>query len=160
MKYAFLLTIAMLLPVSTLAEVTPETCTPFYKALAKVPHESIFQQDGLFASQGFEVGVNGCLVVMVTDEVRMNGQSLPEFTADPGTPMYQAGWRSDTKYIADAPGTGVVGLAKDGTLCLVYTEQQAYLDDSGKVAQNGYVHSRVECLDVVQGECPVALMCE
>jgi hypothetical protein len=160
MKYAFLLTIAVLLPASTLAKVTPETCASFYQALEKVPHESIFQQDGLFSSQGFEVGVNGCLVVMVTDEVRMNGHSLPEFSADPGTPLHKAGWRSDTKYIADAPGTGVVGLVKDSTLCLVYTEQQSYLDDSGNIAQNGFVHSRVECLDVVQGECPVALMCE
>ena len=156
----FLLLLALLLPTAALATVTPQTCAPFYQALNEVPHESIFQQDGLFASQGFEVGLVGCLVVMVTDDARLAGQALPEFSAEPGTPLHQAGWRSDTKYMADAPGTGVVGLQKDGVLCLVYTEQPAALDDTGKLVQGGTVHSRVECLDVVQGECPADLICE
>lgn len=155
-----LLMLALLLPTAALAAVTPETCTPFYQALNEVPHESIFQHDGLFASQGFEVGLIGCLVVMVTDEERMAGYALPEFSADPGTPLHQAGWRSDTRYIADAPGTGVVGLEKDGVLCLVYTQRQAAPVASGKIAQNVSIHSRLECLDVVQGECPKDLLCE
>lgn len=155
-----LLMLVLLLPTAAVAEVTPETCAPFYQALNAVPHESIFQQDGLFVSQGFEIGVNGCMVVMVTDEVRLAGQALPDLSAEPGAPMFMAGWNPDSSYLADAPGTGVTGLEKDGILCLVYTEQQPYISDSGKIAENRSVRSRVECLDVEQAGCPQDVMCE
>ena len=64
-----LLMLALLLPTAALAGVTPDTCAPFYQTLQQVPHESIFQQNGLYASQRFEAGVTGCIVVMVTGKI-------------------------------------------------------------------------------------------
>lgn len=152
--------LAMLLPATAVAGVTPETCAPFYQALQQVPHESIFQQDGLYPSQRFATGVTGCLVVMVTGEARLGTRDFPALTAGPGTPLYRAGWRSNPKYQADGPGSSVVGLEKDGALCLVSIARPAYVDDAGRIVQHAHVNARVECLEGGQGRCPQEMMCE
>jgi len=125
-----------------------------------VPHESIFQQDGLYASQKFGTGVTGCLVAMVTSDVLLGTDFYPSLTAAPGTPFHRAGWRSTRKYTVDDPGTNLVGLERDGNLCLVYLEQPVYVDDLGCIVQHEHVTARVECMDGSQGECPVEMECE
>ena len=149
-----LLTIALLLPTVSLAKVDGTTCEPFYTALEQIHHESIFQRDGFFNSQLFETSAYGCFLVMNTSESRLAGQSLPDLSGRPDSAFYKAGWRSNPKYLADGPGTGVVGLEKVDILCLVYTEQPAYLDDAGDIIQSRFIKVRVECLDGALSEKP------
>lgn len=149
-----LLTLALLLPTVSFAKVDGATCQPFYLALQQLPHESIFQRDGFFNSQLFETSAYGCFLVMNTSESRLAGQSLPDLSGRPDSAFYEAGWRSNPKYLADGPGTGVVGLEKDDILCLVYTEQPAYLDDAGQIIQSRFIKVRVECLDGAHSEKP------
>jgi hypothetical protein len=149
-----------LFTVNARAEVTAETCAYFYDALEQVPHESIFQQEGMFASKYLEVGVNGCIVVMISDNERLGDNVLPDFSASTGDALYQSGWRNMPKYAADGPGEGFWGLEKGNELCFIYMEQPNSLTKSGEVTQKGYVNARVECLDHVQGPCPAELDCE
>lgn len=142
--------------VNARAEVTAETCAYFYDALEQIPHESIFQQEGMFASKYLEVGVNGCIVVMITDTERLGNNELPDFSAASGDALYQSGWRNMPKYAADGPGEGFWGLEKGNELCFFYMQQPT----SGEVVQNQLVNARVECLDHVQGPCPAELNCE
>ena len=155
-----LLLLALLLPAVALAGVTPGTCAPFYQSLQQVPHESIFQQDGLYPSQLFETGVTGCLVVMVTGEARLGTGELPDLNAAPGSALYQAGWRNNPSFQADGPGTSMAGVEKDGVLCLVYRQRPAYVDAAGRIVQHEYVQARVECLEGGQGRCPQEMLCE
>lgn len=158
----FLLTLVSmgLFAANASAGVTHETCAQFYNALEQVPHESIFQHDGMFASQYLEVGVNGCVVVMITNDERLNGHTLPDFSAESGDSLAQSGWRNEPKYAADGPGTGFWGLEKDNVLCLFYMNQPASFNESGEIVQSSYVNARVECLDLVQGPCPDNMGCE
>jgi hypothetical protein len=128
------------------AEVGLEACAPFYQALDAVPHESIFQRGGPYTSTWFGIGAIGCTVVMVTSEKRLGERQLPDLTAAPGTPLHQTGWRINRKYIADGPGSGVVGVEKDDLLCLVYTEQPAWIDDAGRHLQSKQITVTVECM--------------
>jgi hypothetical protein len=156
-----LLVFAMLfLPAMSLAGVTPETCTSFYQALESVPHESIFRYFGLYASQRLASGVNGCLVVMVTNDVLLGSDYFPDLTAEPGTQLSQVGWLSNEKYNMETSGTKVFGMEKDGALCLVSVESPTYVDDSGRAIQREHVSARVECMDGVQGRCPLEWECE
>ncbi len=149
-----LLASALLLPTASFAEVDGATCQPFYLALQQLPHESIFQRDGFFNSQLFETSAYGCFLVMITSESRLAGRSLPDLSGRPDSAFFEAGWRSNPKYLADGPGSGVVGLEKDDSLCLVYTEQPAFLDDAGQVVQTRFIRVRVECLDGARSEKP------
>lgn len=146
MKQVLLMLLTLLMPATALAEVNGDTCAPFYQALKQRPHESIFQQNGLFNSRAFESGAYGCFLVMLTSEKRLGERSLPDLSGDPGSDFYSAGWRSNPNYTSDGPGTGVVGLEKDDALCLIYTDQSALLDDSRKIVQDRFINVRVECL--------------
>jgi hypothetical protein len=131
-----------------------EMCQPFYDALNSVPHESIYQDDGecAYTSTWFEACAKGCLVVMNTSVDRLDGQTLPDMSGEPDTPVHKAGWRINPKYIADGPGTGVVGLEKNDALCFVYTEQPAQVGESGGVTQSRYITVRIECMEGAQGK--------
>ena len=152
MKPGFLLLLFLLLPTFASADVDAETCRPFYEALAGVPHESIFQRDGMYNSRYFETGATGCFLVMNTSEDRLGGQPMPDLTGEPGTPMYESGWRVNLKYVADGPGTSVVGLEKDVALCLVMTRHPRYINDDGQIVPTAFINVRVECLNGAKGE--------
>ncbi len=146
--------LSLLLATPTPAEVGLEACEPFFQALNAVPHESIFQRSGPYTSAWFEAGAIGCTVVMVTSEQRLGDRKLPDLTAAPGTPLHQAGWRINQKYIADGPGTGVMGVEKDGILCLVYTDQPAWIDDTGRFMQSEQITIKVQCMAGEQARGP------
>ena len=144
--------IAILLPSFSVARVTGEACKPFYHELEAVPHESIFQRDGFYTSEYYQGAAVGCFLVMVTSKARLAGQTMPLLDGSPGSLLHDAGWRSNPKYLADGPGTGVVGLEDNGTLCLVYTNQPAYVDHSGQIIQSEHIKVRVECMDGANSE--------
>jgi hypothetical protein len=152
--------ITTLLPVPTRAGDLNDSCAPFFQALLQVPHESLVRRDGLFTSQWSGHCVEGCLVVMQTDQVRLgspallDSQALADLSAEPGTPLYQDGWRSNPAYTADGAGTGVIGLERDGALCLVYTEQPSFIDDNGQFVQSEAIKVRVECPIAIQSDKP------
>jgi len=121
-------------------------CDTFVQALESVPHESLFQRSGPFNSTWFKTGAFGCEMVMITSEQRLAGQPLPDLSAASGTFLYRQGWRIQPALVADGPGTGVVGMTKDQTLCLVYTEQPAWIDENGRHQQSDEIRIRVECM--------------
>jgi len=144
--------VLMLLPSLSLAKVTGAACQPFFESLDTVPHESIFQRDGNYPSEYFQTSAEGCFLVMVTSRTMLGGHVLPALDGSPGSALYDAGWRSNPKYLVDGPGTGVVGLENRETLCLVYTSQPSYVDDNGQVVQAEHISIRVECMDGVNSE--------
>ncbi len=158
--HRLLLLIAMLLPATSMAGENSDSCAPFFQALLQVPHESLVRHDGLFTSQWSGHCVEGCLVVLQTDQVHLgspillDSQALADLNAAPGTPLYQDGWRNNPAYTADGAGTGVVGLEREGALCLVYTEQPSFIDDNGQFVQSEEIKVRVECPVSLQGDGP------
>lgn len=144
-----------LLPtVSLHAETTERACDTFANSLEAVPHESLFQRSGPFNSTWFKTGAFGCEMVLVTSQLRLAGQTLPDLSAAPGTALYRQGWRQQPAYLADGPGTGVVGMEKGQVLCLVYTEQPAWIDDNGRHRQSSEIRIRVECMAGEQAPGP------
>ena len=150
MKYWILL--VLLFPSLAFAQVTAETCQPFYQALESVPHESIFQREGFFNSRWFETTATGCFLVLNTNQTLLGKQTLPDLSGAPGSPFYNDDWRINPVYAADGPGTQVVGLEKGQDLCLVMTEQPSYIDDDGEIIKNIFIKVRVECLKGKQGK--------
>lgn len=148
------------LPITAFATINGETCKPFYDVLKEPPHESIFQREGAYNSRFFETTAVGCFLVMNTSEALLAGTRLPDLSGRPGSVFYNAGWRSNPKYLADGPGTGVVGLEKGEALCLVFYEQPAHLDDKGQVVQSEFIKVRVECMEGRQGKSPKIILRE
>lgn len=128
------------------AEPAERACDTFVQILEPLPHESLFQRSGPFNSTWFKTGAFGCEMVMVTSQQRLAGQLLPDLSATPGTLLYQQGWRSQPTYLADGPGTGVAGIEKEQVLCLVYTEQPAWIDENGRHHLSSEIRIRVECM--------------
>lgn len=159
MNRLFLLAL-LTLPTFAFAAVDGETCRPFYDALTQVPHESIFQREGAYRSQFFETTAVGCFLVMNTSEERLAGEKLPDLSGRQGSALFNAGWRSNTKYLADGPGTGVVGLEKGEALCLVFYEQPAYLNDKEQIIQSEFIKVRVECMEGQHGSSPRMILRE
>lgn len=136
------------------AEVGEDPCEPFYRQLAAVPHESLFQREGPFTSLWFGAGAVGCEIVMVTSESRLGPSDLPPLNAAPGTPLHQAGWRLNPTYVADGAGSGVAGLEQDDTLCMVFTDQPAWYDESGSLVQSEHITVKVQCMAGPQAAAP------
>lgn len=156
MRRLLLMMVILLLPLPILAEESGDFCEPFFQALLQVPHSSLERRDGPFTSQWSRQCVDGCLVVMKTDHARLDDQLLTDLSGDPGTPLYQNGWRSNPSLTADGAGTGMVGLEKDGVLCLVFTEQPAFVAGDGGFVQSQSILVRVECpiSSLSDGPCP------
>ncbi len=146
--------ITLLLPAPIRSGELNDSCAPFFQALLQVPHESLARRDGLFTSQWTQHCVEGCLLVMETDQARLGSQSLADLAAESGTPLYQDGWRSNPTLTVDGAGTGMVGLEKDGVLCLVFTEQPSFIDDKGQFVQGEAIKVRVECPFAIQSDKP------
>jgi len=146
----------VLLPLPVLAEESYDLCGPFFQTLQQVPHSSLERRDGPFTSQRSRQCVDGCLVVMKTDHARLDDQLLADLRGAPGTPLYQEGWRSNPSLTADGAGTGAVGLERDSVLCLVFTEQPAFVAADGGFIQSQSILVRVECplASLSDGPCP------
>ncbi len=149
-----------ILPSLSLAIVDGGTCQPFYQALEQVPHESIFQREGMYNSRLFETSAKGCFVVMNTSQKRLAGLAMPDLSGLPGTPFYEAGWRVNPKYAADGPGSRVTGLEKESVLCIVYRDQPTYRNDDGKIAGGEFIRTRVECMEGASGSSPKMILRE
>ncbi|MGW8313187.1 MAG: hypothetical protein ACWGOL_08150 [Desulfuromonadales bacterium] len=152
----FWLLIMLLFPATSLAGEIDNTCAPFYQALLHLPHDTLDHSEGLFTSQWSHHCVEGCVLTMLTNTALLGGQSLSDLSGDPGTPLYDEGWRSNPAYNSDEPGTSLVGLEKDGALCLVYTLQPSFVDDSGKIIRDDAIKVHVECPSAIisEGPCP------
>jgi len=150
----FWLLIMLLLPATALAGEINHNCAPFYQALLQLPHEDLQSSDGPFTSEWSRHCVEGCLLVMITNQSLLGDQSLADLSGEPGTPLYDEGWRSNPAYTADGPGTSLVGLEKDGALCLVFTSQPSFVGDTGKIIQDDAIKVLVECPVAIIGEGP------
>ena len=151
--YGLLLILVSAAPLSS-AEVGADPCEPFYRELAAVPHESLFQREGPFNSIWFGAGATGCEIVMVTSESRLGQSDLPSLSAPPGTSLHQTGWRRNPHYVADGAGSGVVGVEKDNTLCLIHTDQPAWYDESGDLVRSEHITVKVQCMAGPQAPVP------
>jgi hypothetical protein len=150
----FWLLIMLLLPATSLAGEINQNCAPFYQALLQIPHDTLDHAEGPFTSEWSRHCVEGCVLTMLTNTELLGGQSLADLSGESGTPLYDEGWRSNPAYSADGPGTSLVGLEKDGALCLVFTLQPSFVDDTGKIIQDEAIKVRVECPEAIIGEGP------
>jgi hypothetical protein len=148
------LLIVLLLPATALAGEIINNCAPFYQALLQFPHETLRSSDGPFTSEWSQHCVEGCLLEMLTNQSLLGDQSLADLSGKPGTPLYDEGWRINTTYRTDVPGNGLFGLEKEGSLCLVFTEQPSFVDETGKIIKDDAITVRVECPVGVLGEGP------
>jgi hypothetical protein len=150
------LLIVLLLPATALSGEINNLCAPFYQALLQLPHDALQNSDGPFTSEWSQHCVEGCLLVMLTNQTRLGHQSLADLSGEPGTPLYDEGWRINPTYRTDVTGNDLVGLEKEGALCLVFTEQPSFVDDTGKIIKDDAIKVRVECpMGILgQGPCP------
>jgi hypothetical protein len=123
-------------------------CDEFYDALAEVPHESLRTALGTFESL-WDGGIHeGCEVEFQTNDSLRSGVSLPDFVPFADTEMYVAGWRMVNEIGADGPGSGIYGIRRESSLCVVRWEQPAYIDDDGDIVQSDTLRMWVQCRDM------------
>jgi hypothetical protein len=141
----FLLLLAWLSFLSGPASAQTPACDRFREALDLVPHTALEEREGLLEWMADGSMVTACEVRMETREDMLGGSSVPSFDPDPGTPLYDAGWRLAPEFLADGPGTGMHGMRRDDVLCLVSHEQPAYVDDDGTIVQSDTITVVVQC---------------
>ena len=54
----------------------------------------------------------------------------------------------------------MVGLEKDDTLCLVYSERPSYFNDDGSFVEDFHIKVKVECLEGATGPSPRMILQE
>ena len=122
-------------------------CRYFADRLEPVPHLNLKITADTYRSFRDTRTYTGCKLTFVTSDSLLAGykDSIPRFQALEGTELYRMGWRMNDKYTADGPGTGVHGIEKDSTLCLVLYEKPAYLDDNGEIQSSETITLTIEC---------------
>lgn len=137
-----------LLEPGVLARPQPQSdpCEDFQRALASVPHVSLTRRDGDMTSTWDGHDFRGCQIDFETNDSTLAGASVPQFWADdPDSDMYRAGWRTIPEILADGAGSGVYGVARRGTRCVVRWEQPAYIDDDGTFVQSETFDMLIQC---------------
>lgn len=142
----WVLLVAVTLP-PTYPPPRPEPCDELYAQLAAVPHVSLTKRVGPFESLWSGEPLAGCEIAFETNDSTLGGRVAPDFRADPGTDMYGSGWRAIPEILADGAGSGVHGIRKEATRCLIRWEQPAYVDDGGGIVQSATLTILVQCSD-------------
>jgi hypothetical protein len=122
-----------------------DPCGPLYPVLAAVPHDSLTRADGALESTWDGHAFVGCQVDFVTTDSTLNGATAPDFFPDEGSDAYRAGWRMIPDILADGAGSGVYGITRGTTRCVVDWQQPAYLDDDGTIVQSDTFTMRIQC---------------
>lgn len=120
-------------------------CPDFHAVLEEVPHLALTTRPGPIESIWPSEPVAECEVVFQTTDEALGAAVAPSFLADPGTEMYQAGWRMIPEILADGAGSGVHGVQRRGVRCVVHRAQPAYLDDDGTLVQSDTLSMRIQC---------------
>lgn len=123
-------------------------CDAFYEALRAVPHVSLALGTGAFISIWDGEKYDGCEVEFETNDSVRAGTAAPDFFADPGTDLYNAGWRMLVDIGADGAGSGIHGIQREAVLCIVRWEQPAYIDDDGKLVVSETLRMWIQCRDL------------
>ena len=123
----------------------PDSCEYFFSVLRPVPHAELTRREGSYKSLWDGKKYTGCEVKFVANDKLLAGRSIPDFDPIEGSEMYRMGWRMNPSFLADGPGTGVIGVEKEFALCLVRHEQPAYLDARGSIIQSETLRITVQC---------------
>ena len=127
------------------APLQDEPCGVFYLALEATPHTSLTRGVAPFEPIWPTEPAPACEVAFETDDSTLAGGTAPDFSAEPGTDLYQAGWRTIPEILADGPGSGVFGLQNASARCVVEWTQPAYIDDDGAFVQSDTLSIRIQC---------------
>ena len=122
-------------------------CDELRALLEPVPHEALTQTVGLFESTWNGETRDGCVIGFETSDSTRNGVQAPDFFPDEGTELHRAGWRMAPGILADGAGSGVHGIERGATLCVVRWDQPAYLDDDGEFVFSDTLTILIQCTD-------------
>jgi hypothetical protein len=132
----------------------PQPCDELQALLEAVPHVALTQTVGSFESiwRGGTLGggtFEGCVIEFETNDVTRGGVEAPDFFPDEGSDLHRAGWRMAPGILADGAGTGVHGIERESTLCIIRWEQPAYVDDDGDIVSSDTLTILIQCADRV-----------
>lgn len=124
----------------------PDPCDHFFLALTAVPNQTLIRARGSHESVWDGKRYGGCEVRLVTNNTLLSGKEVPAFHATADTALYRKGWRENHAFVADGPGSSVVGLENGPVLCLVSHDQPAYVEDkTGEIIQSETLTITVQC---------------
>lgn len=120
-------------------------CTWFHDVLNPVPHEILTLEIGAHESLWDGMTYTGCQVHFRTNDDLLSDHEVPHFSPSEDTEIYRLGWRMDSRFGADGPGTSLLALRKDSWLCLIRDDQPAYVADNGAIVQSETLQITVQC---------------
>ena len=126
----------------------PDPCDELYEMLEAVPNVSLARDRGPFQSIWDGQTLAGCEISFETNDSIRDDAAAPTFLADPGTEMYEAGWRMMPGILADGAGSGVHGIRKGSARCVVRWEQATYIDDEGAFVQSDTLTMLIQCSEL------------
>lgn len=143
----FLAFVLSLVPITASCQQQNDPCLYFYEKLKQVPHEELNHSTGKHKSLINLEEQEGCEVKFVTnDSLRTEKDKLPGFIQSiEGTELHQKGWRVNENYRTDGPGSGMYGIEKDDTLCLISYSRPTYLKEPGNIVSSSQVTIIVQC---------------
>lgn len=139
-----------------LATLNPQPCTarqqgpcePFFMQLSPFLHDTLILETGTFTSLFDNSSFAGCEVRFESRADLMGNSSLlPSFYPGEETDLYAMGWRPVHEYTGDGPGSGIYGMIRDQTLCLVSWSQHAWLNDRSEIEVSNEILVTVQCMD-------------
>ena len=128
-----------------------DPCDAFYQDLLVVPHVSLTVAADGFTSIWDGESYAGCEIEFKTNDSIRSGVAAPSFFADPGTALYDDGWRMRVDIGADGAGSGVHGIQRDAVLCIIRWEQAAYIDDDGTFVESETLRMWIQCREMGTG---------
>ncbi|MBT8478897.1 MAG: hypothetical protein KJO06_08275 [Gemmatimonadetes bacterium] len=120
-------------------------CPYFQSRLESVPHVALSAASGRFVSDWDQEQHVGCQVDFETNDSLREGASVPHFDAIEGSEMHGLGWRQSYGIGADGPGSGIFGIEKGSTLCIIRWAQPAHIDDDGEIVSSDTFNMRIQC---------------
>lgn len=120
-------------------------CKYFHESLERVPHVVLSVASGRFVSEWDQEEYIGCQVDFETNDSLRTDVRLPDFDALEGSEMNRLGWRPSYGILADGPGSGIFGIEKGPTLCIIRWAQPAHIDDDGEIVSSDTFNMRVQC---------------
>lgn len=143
--FATLVVGAVLIGTSPRSAAAQSPCDDLHEVLDPVPHVSLLRSDGRFDSLWDGSTKVGCQLRLETSDSILAGDSVPNLTAEPGTTLYLTGWRPEAGILADGPGSGIYGIRKGSTVCVIRWEQPTYVDDAGNIIQSNVLTVEAQC---------------
>jgi hypothetical protein len=59
--------------------------------------------------------------------------------------MYRDGWRTIPEIVADGAGSGIHGIQRGPTRCIIRWEQPTYIDDLGRLVESESFTMSIQC---------------